>query len=118
LENKEDIRSSFALEEVASEFDIQGLELDWIGVCWGADLRYNDQGWTHHHFRGDRWNNVNSEFAKRYLENSYRVLLTRARQGTVIFLPTGSTEDPTTNPSYYHGTYEYLIRCGATSLDD
>jgi hypothetical protein len=118
LNPKNDVRSSFALEEVASEFDIQGLELDWIGVCWGADLRYNDQGWSHHHFRGDRWNNVNSEFAKRYLENSYRVLLTRARQGTVIFLPTGSTEDPTTNPSYYHGTYEYLIRCGATSLDD
>ena len=111
------MRSSFALEEVASEFDIQGLELDWIGVCWGADLRHNGQRWSHHHFRGAKWNNVNSEFGKRYLENAYRVLLTRARQGTVIFLPTGNSEDPTTDPSFYQGTYDYLIRSGAKCLD-
>lgn len=117
LNPKQDVRSSFALEEVASEFDIQGLELDWIGVCWGADLRHNGQRWSHHHFRGANWNNVNSEFGKRYLENAYRVLLTRARQGTVIFLPRGNREDPTTNPSFYQNTYDYLIRCGAKSLD-
>jgi hypothetical protein len=33
LESKEDVRSSFALEDVATEFDIQGRELDWVGMC-------------------------------------------------------------------------------------
>jgi hypothetical protein len=117
LNSKTDVRSSFALEEVASEFDIQGLELDWIGVCWGADLRHTGRAWSHHHFRGSRWTQVNQSLGQRYLENAYRVLLTRARQGTVIYLPSGLPKDHTTLPEHYELTYQYLLQRGVQPLD-
>ena len=81
LNDKEDIRSSYFLEEAATEFDIQGLELDWTCVCWDADLRFNNQQWQYKSFRGTSWSNVNDDIRKLYLKNAYRVLLTRARQG-------------------------------------
>ncbi|MHC5213017.1 MAG: DUF2075 domain-containing protein, partial [Planctomycetota bacterium] len=81
LNDKEDIRSSYFLEEAATEFDIQGLELDWTCVCWDADLRLNNRQWQYKSFRGRSWNNVNDDIRKLYLKYAYRVLLTRARQG-------------------------------------
>ena len=46
LGEKTDVRSSFRCEVFATEFEIQGLELDWIGLCWGGDFIWNEaQGW-------------------------------------------------------------------------
>src|SRR5690606_10269678 len=105
-------RSSYYLEDAATEFQIQGLELDWACVNWDADLRYVDGGWTHHEFVGSRWNKVRKAERQRFLLNSYRVLLTRARQGMVIFVPPGDKDDPTRSPSFYDGTYQYLRSIG------
>ena len=116
LAGKNDVRSSYALEDVATEFDIQGLELDWVGMCWDANLRWTNKGWQHFAFRGYRWTRVNDATRAAYLTNAYRVLLTRARQGMVIFVPKGSTEDHTRDPAYYDGTYSFLRRCGIPDL--
>jgi len=120
LEGKADTRSSYYLEDVATEFQIQGLELDWIGVTWDADLRRAPDGWRFHEFRGKSWNKVNSEGTlgnrQRYLLNAYRVLLTRARQGMVIFVPPGDPLDPTRMPDYYDETYDYLAGLGLSVL--
>ena len=111
-----DVRSSFYLEEVASEFDIQGLELDWTGVCWDADYRYESGEWKHYAFRGSKWQHTNAIDDKLFLKNAYRVILTRARQGMVIFVPQGSESDPTRPPSFYDPTYDYLRSCGLPEL--
>ena len=120
LAPSDDLRSSNMLEIVASEFKVQGLEIDWGIVCWDADLRRttNGKGWDHYSFRGTRWNKRNKPEQKRYLENSYRVLLTRSRQGMVIFVPYGvsSEEDPSRNREYYDGIYKYLLSCGIEEL--
>lgn len=108
LNGKDDVRSSYMLEDVVSEFDIQGLELDYSLVAWDADYRFCDGKWTYNNFVGNRWSNVNSEENRLYLKNAYRVLLTRARQGMAIFIPCGSDEDATRNPEFYDGTYQYL----------
>jgi hypothetical protein len=81
LDGKEDVRSSYYLEDVATEFDVQGLELDWACVTWDADFRYTSEGWQHWSFCGDRWNRIKKLERRNYLKNAYRVLLTRARQG-------------------------------------
>jgi DUF2075 family protein len=112
LNDRTDTRSSFYLEDAATEFQIQGLELDWICVTWDADLRLNGRGWRHHAFRGVAWTSIHKSDRKRYLLNAYRVLLTRARQGTVIFVPQGDTSDPTRDPGSYDDTYEYLAGLG------
>ena len=112
LDGKDDVRSSYYLEDVATEFHIQGLELDWACVTWDADFRYTKNGWEHWSFRGDRWNNIKKEERKIYLKNAYRVLLTRARQGMVIVVPHGDIEDPTRNPKFYDSTFEYLKEIG------
>jgi hypothetical protein len=111
-----DTRSSYFLEDAATEFQVQGLELDWVCVNWDADLRMASGEWSHHFFRGKKWQKVVKQENQRYLLNAYRVLLTRARQGLVIFVPWGSTEDHTRRPSYYDETYEFLCRSGAVPL--
>ncbi|MDX6578424.1 MAG: hypothetical protein QOE96_4377 [Blastocatellia bacterium] len=116
LDGPEDTRSSFYLEDVATEFHVQGLELDWACVTWDADFRYTKNGWEHRSFRGDRWNNINKPERKTYLKNAYRVLLTRARQGMVIVVPPGDSEDPTRKPEFYDPTFEYLQEIGFTSI--
>lgn len=118
LNGKSDVRSSYYLEDVATEFAVQGLELDWAGVCWDADFRYGDGQWTCQSFKGTRWLTVRDESRRLYLKNAYRVLLTRARQGMVIFVPRGDASDPTRPPEFYDGTYEYLRRCGIPELDE
>lgn len=116
LNGKDDVRSSFYLEDPATEFDIQGLELDWVGVCWDADLRAIDGRWAYHRFTGTKWQNVNDENRKIYLTNAYRVLLTRARQGMVIYVPRGDADDATRPAAFYDGTAEFLFSCGIASL--
>lgn len=117
LNSGEDVRSSDYLEEVASEFDIQGLELDWVGLCWDGDFHYKNGNWTYQNFRGSAWQSVNDASKRVYLKNAYRVLLTRARQGMVIFIPKTDGSDRTRPPSFYDGTAEYLHLCGIPTLD-
>ncbi|MBI4650140.1 DUF2075 domain-containing protein, partial [Candidatus Desantisbacteria bacterium] len=112
LDGKEDVRSSYYLEDVATEFDIQGLELDWACVTWDADFRYTKNGWQYKSFCGSRWNNIKKSERQNYLKNAYRVLLTRARQGMIIVVPNGDLDDPTRNPEFYNPTYEYLKDIG------
>lgn len=116
LNGREDTRSSYYLEDAATEFQVQGLELDWACVTWDGDLRFTDSGWSFHDFRGHRWCNVSKPDNRRYLQNAYRVLLTRARQGMVIFVPPGDSEDPTRLPQFYDSTFRYLTQLGIPSL--
>jgi hypothetical protein len=116
LNGKSDIRSSYYLEDVATEFQIQGLELDWVCVAWDCNLRYDSKGWEYHCFRGTRWQMIRSEERKRFLKNAYRVLLTRARQGMIIFIPEGNEIDHTRRREYYDGTYEYLRNIGIPEI--
>ena len=112
LNGKDDVRASYFLEETATEFDIQGLELDWTILCWDANLRFNNNRFEHFNFNGTRWKNVNNEANILYLKNAYRVLLTRARQGFIIFIPKGDSRDITMQPSFYDGIYAYLKEIG------
>lgn len=112
-----DIRSSYYLEDVASEFAVQGLELDWVGVCWDGDFHHNGRGWVCQAFKGTKWQNVNDNARRIYLKNAYRVILTRARQGMVLFVPKGAISDLTRPPSFYDGTFNYLRSCGIPTLD-
>jgi hypothetical protein len=116
LNGKEDVRSSYHLEDPATEFDIQGLELDWVGVCWDADFRSVGGKWAFHRFTGTKWQNVNHENRKIYLTNTYRVLLTRARQGLVIYVPKGDVEDHTRPAAFYDGTAAFLSKCGVEAI--
>ncbi|MEI9946225.1 MAG: DUF2075 domain-containing protein [Chitinophagaceae bacterium] len=116
LDGKEDVRSSYYLEDVATEFQIQGLELDWACVTWDGDFRHSEKGWQHYSFVGDKWNRINKEERQLYLKNAYRVLLTRARQGMVIVIPEGNTEDHTRKSEYYDSTFQYLKSIGIKFL--
>ena len=116
LNGKDDVRSSYYLEHVATEFKIQGLELDWVCVTWDADFRYSKKDWEHRSFRGSRWTQIRKEERKNYLKNAYRVLLTRARQGMVIVVPSGDSGDHTRKPEFYDRTYEYLKDIGFTEI--
>ncbi|MGH7845047.1 MAG: DNA/RNA helicase domain-containing protein [Candidatus Binatia bacterium] len=116
LNGKEDTRSSYYLEDAATEFQVQGLELDWACVTWDGDLRFNGSSWNFHDFRGDRWVNIASTENQRYLRNAYRVLLTRARQGMVIFVPPGDPSDPTRAPEFYDSTFNYFTQLGVPAL--
>lgn len=112
LDGKADVRSSYYLEDVATEFHIQGLELDWACVTWDADFRHTPDGWQHWSFTGDRWNRIRKPERQTYLKNAYRVLLTRARQGMIIVVPTGDSDDPTRKPEFYDPTFQYLREIG------
>lgn len=116
LNEKDDIRSSFYLEDAATEFDIQGLELDWAAVFWDADFRREGDEWALYNFKGTKWQQDNDQFRRIYLANLYRVLLTRARQGMVIFVPRGEVTDHTRLPLSYDGTYEFLLSCGIEEI--
>jgi hypothetical protein len=113
---KGDVRSSFQLEVAANEFQIQGLEIDWACVCWGGDFLRTKDSWNLKRLRGTAWQNVGKEIARAYLINSYRVLLTRARRGMLLFVPVGDVVDSTRLPKPYDRTAEFLGECGATPL--
>lgn len=112
----DDVRSSDALEDAGTEFDVQGLELDWVCLCWDANYRRSSSGWQALQFKGTRWQAVNDGARKKYIANSYRVLLTRARQGLVVFVPNGDEEDATRTPAVYDAIYEFLRDCGIGEL--
>lgn len=112
LNSKNDVRSSFFLEVPATEFGIQGLELDWAGLCWDGDLVPQHDGWLCRKFRGTSWQQVRDEQSQHYVINKYRVLLTRAREGMVIWVPSGSTQDSTRVPETYDKIAVYLKSCG------
>jgi len=117
LNDKMDIRSSYFLEDVATEFDIQGLEIDWACVAWGANFYMNNTVWKYQNFKGTKWQNINKEIDKEYLKNTYRVLLTRARQGMVIYIPESSEIDHTRLKEFYDNTFEYLKEIGIKELE-
>ena len=117
LNGKEDVDSSFHLEITATEFAVQGLEIDYGIVAWDADLRYEKGKFVYKRFTRNMWCNVNNEERKKYLKNAYRVLMTRSRQGMVIYVPEGNEEDETTLPKFYDGTYEYLRSIGIEELN-
>ena len=116
LDDITDIRSSLFLEDAASEFDVQGLELDWTCVVWDGDLRRKGKIWQNFTFKGNKWQNIRSEENRAYQINAYRVLLTRARQGMVICVPEGNSADTTRLPEFYDGTYEYFKQIGLEEI--
>jgi hypothetical protein len=116
LNSRADVRSSYYLEDPATEFAIQGLELDWVGVCWDANLRRAGGQWSFHDFLGASWRNVRDMRRQTYLANAYRVLLTRARQGMVIYIPQGDAVDHTRLPNFYDGIVDFLKACGISEL--
>jgi hypothetical protein len=120
LAERTDVRSSFQCEVFATEFEIQGLELDWIGVCWGGDFVWDkSKGWQLRNFRpgaNNRWLNIKNPDKRVFRKNAYRVLLTRARQGMILFVPLGNPTDPTTPRCEFDETAEYLLNCGVTPL--
>lgn len=116
LDGKQDVRSSYYLEDVATEFQVQGLELDWACVVWDGDLRFTEAGWSHHEFKGTRWNRIKKDERQIYLKNAYRVLLTRARQGMVLVVPEGSPTDPTRASEFYDPTYNYFRALGLPEI--
>ena len=116
LNSSDDVRSSDFLEDVGTEFDVQGLELDWTCVGWDANFMKTREGWAYRKFSGTKWQQVKKEEAQRYLLNSYRVLLTRARQGMIIFIPTGDERDQTRLPEFYEPIFEYLTSLGIEEI--
>ncbi|WP_460557414.1 DUF2075 domain-containing protein [Hymenobacter daeguensis] len=117
LNDRTDVRSSYYLEDVATEFDIQGLELDWVGVAWDADFWLHRGQWQFRKFKGTRWQQCNAADSRRYLLNAYRVLLTRARQGMVLFIPEGSADDVTRLPEFYKEVYQFFRAIGIPELE-
>ncbi len=116
LNEKDNVDSSYYLEVAASEFKVQGLEIDYAVLAWDADLRYTSNGFDYFKFRGTKWNHVNQEQRQHYLKNAYRVLMTRARQGLIIYIPEGDKEDPSRLTEYYEGTYQYLKHVGIKEI--
>lgn len=116
LYGKNDVRSSYYLEDAATEYRVQGLELDWACITWDADFRRIPEGWEHWKFVGDRWNRIHKADRQNFLKNAYRVLLTRARQGMVIVVPEGDRSDSTRDPEFYDSTFEYLQKIGFSIL--
>ncbi|MBQ6652787.1 MAG: DUF2075 domain-containing protein [Prevotella sp.] len=116
LADKTDVRSSLFLEDAATEFDIQGLELDWTCLVWDGDFRYTPDGWDYNSFRGSKWQKIRQLSAQSYQLNAYRVLMTRARQGMIICVPEGNKDDHTRQPEFYDGTYNYLKSIGIEEI--
>lgn len=118
LNGKDDVRSSYYLEDIVTEFDVQGLEVDWSCVVWDADFRFTGHGWDQYAFKGDKWQRVRQKARQLYQKNAYRVLLTRARQGMVIVVPHGDVDDPTRLPVFYDPIYTYLKSLGLAELQE
>jgi hypothetical protein len=116
LNSQDDVRSCHFLEDAGTEFLVQGLELDWCLIAWDADYRYKNNVFEYWNFKGSKWMHVHNESQQRYLENSYRVLLTRARQGMVIYVPQGNSQDTTRAPAFYDDSYQYLKKCGLAEI--
>jgi len=116
LNPADDVRSASHLEVASRERHMQGLELDWACVCWGADLRHDSADWQYARFHGSSWLLEEDDDAREVIRNRYRVLLTRARSGLVIWIPRGDGDDPTRLPVFYEHTANYLASCGIPEL--
>lgn len=116
LNSSDDIRSSYFLEDVATEFDIQGLEIDYVCLAWDINMYYENGKWIYKNFSGTKWSNIHNELNKNYLKNAYRVLMTRARQGLIIYLPFGDENDDTRKEQYYNQNYEYFKSLGLPEI--
>jgi hypothetical protein len=120
LAGESDLRSSYQCEVFATEFEIQGLELDWIGLCWGGDFVWDTRkGWQLrklHPSAISKWSAIKNVEKQNFRRNAYRVLLTRARQGMILFVPRGDPDDPTNRPDEFEATANFLLRCGVTPL--
>jgi hypothetical protein len=122
LDRWPDIRASDALETYATEYDCQGLELDQVGLAWGGDMLRGPSGWQMRSLSGARWQAVRNETERAFILNTYRVLLTRARYETVIWVPAGSPasdgpwHDPTRHAAEMDGVADYLLACGVRQL--
>jgi hypothetical protein len=116
LNGSDDVRSSNYLEEIATEFDIQGLEIDWVCLAWDINYYFKDGKWNCQYFSGTKWQNIHNENDKTYLQNAYRVLLTRARQGLIIFIPNGDDLDHTRPRDFYDTTFNYFQSCGIPTI--
>jgi len=112
-----DIRSSFALEVPANEYTSQGLEIDFACLCWGGDLIYKHVRWVTRSLAGNKWNVVSDSAKRLFVLNSYRVLLSRAREGMVIWIPKGDGEDGTRSAEELDSIAACLLNAGAHSLD-
>ena len=113
-----DVRASDALEQVATQFSVQGLELDYVGLCWDADLIRVDgqEAWQVRSFRGTAWQVARDAQKIAYRLNTYRVLLTRARFGTMIWVPEGDRTDRTRDPRVFDEIAAFLRACGVRDL--
>jgi DUF2075 family protein len=112
-----DIRSSHALEVPANEYTSQGLEVDFGCLCWGGDLIIKDSEWTARRLVGNRWNEVSNPRGALYVLNSYRVLLSRAREGMIIWIPRGDITDSTRKPAEFNLIFDCFVKSGCVSLD-
>ncbi len=115
LAPRTDLRSSYSCEVFATEFEIQGLELDWIGLCWSGDFIWSGTTWIArklHEGKTTKWSLIRNLDKQNYRKNAYRVLLTRARQGLVIYVPRGYQEDSTRSPGELDQIASYLCECG------
>jgi hypothetical protein len=128
LNPETDTRSSYQLEVAATEFEIQGLELDLVCLCWGGDLIWTGARWqarkvltSHWKANGTvpttRWAPQRNREQAKFTMNAYRVLLTRARQSLLIWIPPGCPEDRTNSPAEFDAIANVLLEAGATSLD-
>jgi len=117
LDRAPDVRSAGALEVAGTEFAVQGLELDHVGLCWDLDLVPESRSWAARAFRGSAWTRLRDPIAAQDRRNAYRVLLTRARRGTLVWVPHGDARDPTRPPALYDAVADALLRCGAAPLD-
>lgn len=115
-----DVRSSYQLEVVATEFEIQGLELDFVGLCWGGDFIWDRlaRRWRPFQFNGQKWKDVKSGHRATRIQNKYRVLMTRAREGLVIWVPEGDESDPTRSVQAMNDTADYLLSCGVVPMEN
>ncbi len=133
LDPKNTVNSSYAMEIAASEFKVQGLEIDFSAVGWDGDYWYDEKSGK---FRcrnffvsKNQWCELTDEDIEqdagedestsdepvskddriRHLINAYRVILTRARQGMIIYVPTGEeSEESNLWKGNYDSTYMYL----------
>ncbi len=115
LEGKSNPKSSYNLELCASEFDVQGLELDYVLLEWGPDFRIEFNSWKYYKRWYKGWKDLGSvvyvngqpqlSLEQVYILNTYRVLMTRARKGMVIYIPEGTVSNSDMLPKYYEGVY-------------
>jgi len=116
--DKGDVRASYQMEVTATEYACQGLELDRVGLCWGGDMTWDatHSAWVYRKFRGSIWQNVGKEDARKNIKNTYRVLMSRAREAVVIWVPPGEPADLTRLPKQMDETAVYLRECGIKEL--